>query len=140
VIVGCVVVLAIAGVAFALLHGGASPRRTATAANPARSAGTAPAGPLGPAATVQAYVAAINDHDYAKAWDLGGKNTGSSYNSFVSGFSNTAQDNLTVVSVTGNVVTVKLAAAQTNGGVNDFHGTYTVTDGVITQSRIQSGG
>jgi hypothetical protein len=140
VIIGCIVILAIAGAAYALLGGGASPRRPATVANPARSASTAPAGPLGPAATVQAYVAAINDHDYAKAWDLGGKNTGSSYNSFVSGFSNTAQDNLTVVSVNGNVVTVKLAAAQTNGSVNDFHGTYTVNDGVITQSRIQSGG
>jgi serine/threonine protein kinase len=140
VVIGCIVILAIAGAAYALLRGGASPRRPATAASPARSASTAPAGPLGPAATVQAYVAAINDHDYAKAWDLGGKNTGSSYNSFVSGFSNTAQDNLTVVSVNGNAVTVKLAAAQTNGSVNDFHGTYTVNDGVITQSRIQSGG
>ena len=41
---------------------------------------TVPARTLtGPAATVRAYVAAINGRDYARAWSLGGRNTGQSY-------------------------------------------------------------
>jgi eukaryotic-like serine/threonine-protein kinase len=89
---------------------------------------------------VQAYVAAINDHDYAKAWALGGKNSGSSYTSFVNGFNGTAKDHLTIVSVAGNVVSVQLAATQANGSVKNYQGTYTVTGGVITQSDIQPAG
>jgi serine/threonine protein kinase len=150
VVAACVAVLAIAGVAFALLRGHSSPPPTgpASPATPAQSAGSATsassgapttAAPLGPAATVLAYIAAINQHNYPRAWDLGGKNTGQSYSSFASGFDGTASDQLTIVSVSGDVVTVQLAATQTNGGVDDYQGTYTVVDGVITQSDIQRG-
>lgn len=143
-VAACVAVLAIAGVAFAVLRGHSSPQPTnpASPAHPASSAASgtpATAAPLGPAATVTAYIAAINNHDYRKAWNLGGKNTGQSYNAFASGFNGTAKDNLTIVSVTGDVVTVQLAAAQTDGTVNDYQGTYTVANGVITQSDIQPG-
>ena len=86
---------------------------------------------------MQAYFAAINAHDYKTAWNLGGKNTASSYPVFSRGFAGTAHDDLTVVSVAGRVVTVKLAATQSDGSVKSFHGTYTVANGVITQSRIQ---
>jgi hypothetical protein len=58
----------------------------------------------------------------------------------VSGFKGTAKDNLTVLSVTGNVVTVRLAATQTDGSVKSYQGTYTVVGGVITQSHIQPAG
>jgi hypothetical protein len=150
VVAACVAVLAIAGVAFALLRGHSSPgpTRPTRPATPAQSAGSATSAssgapatvaPLGPAATVQAYIAAINQHNYPRAWDLGGKNTGQSYNSFASGFNGTASDQLTIVSVSGDVVTVQLAATQTNGSVDDYQGTYTVVDGVITQSDIQRG-
>ena len=88
---------------------------------------------------MQAYIAAINQHNYPRAWDLGGKNTGQSYNAFASGFNGTASDQLTIVSVSGDVVTVQLAATQTDGSVDDYQGTYTVVDGVITQSDIQRG-
>jgi hypothetical protein len=88
---------------------------------------------------VRAYIAAINGHDYPRAWALGGKNTGQSYNAFASGFNGTASDQLTVVSVSGDVVTVRLAATQTDGAVDDYQGTYTVVNGVITQSDIQRG-
>jgi hypothetical protein len=142
VIIGCLVVVAIAAVAFVLLRGKNSPAPPAgqPGGHGSQATSTGPPAPLGPAATVQAYFAAINDHDYGKAWDLGGKNTGSSYNKFKSGFSDTARDGLTVVSVTGDVVTVKLDATQTNGSVHHFQGTYTVSNGVITQSQIQSAG
>ena len=92
---------------------------------------------LGPAATVQAYFAAINAHDYARAWALGGKNIATSYSRFANGFNGTAKDKVTVVSVAGDVVTVKLAAVQTDGSVKHYAGTYTVASGVITQSQIQ---
>jgi cytoskeletal protein RodZ len=87
--------------------------------------------PTGPAATVRAYVAAINGHDYARAWSLGGRNTGQSYPSFVSGFSTTARDTLTIVSVSGDVVTARLTAQQTDGTADTYQGTYTVDRGVI---------
>jgi len=41
--------------------------------------------------------------------------------------------------VSGDVVTVRLAATQTDGAVDDYQGTYTVASGVITQSHIQRG-
>jgi serine/threonine protein kinase len=138
-LVGCIVLLAIVGVAFALLRSKpSSSTPPPPPSSPATSTKTATAPPVaGPAATVQAYIAAINDHDYARAWALGGKNTGSSFSAFSNGFNGTAKDNLTVVSVSGGVVTVKLAAVQTDGTVKNFQGTYTVTNGVITQSHIQ---
>jgi serine/threonine protein kinase len=143
----CVAVLTLAGVAFAVLRGHSTTGPTAPSNPPTsgRSASSATSGtpssppPLGPAATVTAYIAAINNHDYVRAWGLGGKNTGHSYNTFASGFAGTANDQLTIVSVAGDVVTVQLAAAQTNGTVKDYEGTYTVVSGVITQSDIQPG-
>jgi serine/threonine protein kinase len=137
-VVACVVLLGAAGAGFALVRGRASPQPSppgqATTGKPATSA------QAGPAATAEAYIAAINAHDYAKAWNLGGKNTGSSYSAFVNGFNGTATDNLTVLSVAGNVVTVRLAATQTDGSVKSYQGTYTVVGGVITQSHIQPAG
>lgn len=94
----------------------------------------------GPAATVRAYIAAINDHDYARAWSIGGQNTGWSYSSFVSGFSTTARDTLTILSVSGDVVTARLTAQQTDGTVKTYQGTYTVQNGVIIGFDVQQVG
>ena len=136
-VVACIVLLGAAGLAFAILRGRTSPPGPP---KPATTGKATTAAPAGPAATAEAYIAAINAHDYTKAWDLGGKNTGSSYSTFVNGFNGTAKDNLTVLSVAGDVVTVRLAATQTNGSVKSYQGTYTVVGGVITQSHIQSAG
>jgi Protein kinase domain len=149
-IAACVALLAIAGVAFAVLRGHSSPHPTnptgpTSPAGSGHAASSAASGPpstpavLGPAAAVTAYIAAINNHDYRKAWKLGGKDTGQSYNAFADGFAGTANDQLTIVSVTGDVVTVQLAAAQTDGTVDDYQGTYTVVHGVITHSDIRRG-
>jgi serine/threonine protein kinase len=138
-VVACMVLLAAAGVTFAVLRGRASPPPSSP--SPATTGKPTTGATAGPAATAEAYIAAINAHDYAKAWHLiGGKGTGSSYSSFVNGFNGTAKDKLTVLSVAGNVVTVRLAATQTNGSVKSYQGTYTVVDGVITQSHIQPTG
>ena len=94
---------------------------------------TAPArARMRPTATVRAYITAINHHRYARAWRLGGRYTGGSYAGFVSGFTGTAKDTLTVLSVSGHVVTARLTARQTDGTVNTYQGTYAVHHGVIT--------
>jgi serine/threonine protein kinase len=137
VVLGFVVLIAAAGVAFALLHHKPSPGHSPPASPPASHPATsAPPVVLGPAATVRAYFAAINAHDYARAWALGGKNTAPSYSSFVSGFNGTARDRVTVRSVVGDVVTIRLAATQTNGLVRHYRGTYTVANGIITHGNI----
>jgi hypothetical protein len=130
-----------------------SPR--SSPASPPAVAGTASASPApgpsspgiasptpasGPAAVVTAYFAAINGKDYDKAWRLGGSNFGSSYTSFVDGFDTTASDTVTILSVSGNVVTAQLVAQQTDGTEKTFQGTYTVTGGVIASSDIQQVG
>jgi cytoskeletal protein RodZ len=111
-------------------HGASSDPSPSRAATPHPSA---PAQvPPHPAATVRAYIAAINGHHYARAWRLGGRNASSSYSSFAAGFSGTAHDTLTIMSVRGDVVTARLTAEQTDGTITAYQGTYTVQHGVIT--------
>ncbi len=124
----------------------AQPSGSATSAQPsgsatsARPSGSATGQLTGPSATVRAYVAAINGHDYARAWSLGGRNTGRSYPDFVNGFSTTARDTLTIVSVSGDVVTAELTAQQTDGTVDTYQGTYTVYSGVIIGFEVRQAG
>jgi hypothetical protein len=89
---------------------------------------------------VQAYFAAIDAKEYAAAWRLGGRNAGGTYSSFVSGFSTTAKDTVTILAVNGNVVTASLAAKQTDGTVKTFQGAFTVENGVIVQFNVQQTG
>jgi hypothetical protein len=92
--------------------------------------------PMRPPDTVRAYIAAINGRDYTRAWRLGGRNVGGSYRGFVSGFAGTARDTLTIVSVSGDVVTARLNAKQTDGRVDTYQGTYTVHHGVIIGADV----
>lgn len=86
-----------------------------------------------PEAVVTDYFAAINNRDYQKAWDLGGKNLGDAdYDAFAKGYANTQQDSVSQVSVQGTVVQLVLNALQTDGTSRSFNVTYTVEDGVIT--------
>ena len=87
-------------------------------------------------ATVRAYYSAINSRNYARAWHLGGRFTGSSYSAFAAGFQGTAHDEVSILSVTGSVVTARLAARQTDGSVRNYQGTYWVTHGVITRFAV----
>jgi hypothetical protein len=86
---------------------------------------------------VQAYFDAINAHDYQRAWTLGGKNIGQSYATFASGFATTDHDVVTIESTDGNAVTANLTAVQTDGTQRTYHGTYTITDGVITRFSVR---
>ena len=118
----------------------AATRRPSSSATSARPSSSATGQLTGPAATVLAYVAAINGHDYALAWWLGGRNTGLSYPSFVSGFSTTVRDTLTILSVSGETVTARLTAQQTDGHVDTYQGTYTVDGGVIIGFHVRQVG
>jgi hypothetical protein len=93
-----------------------------------------------PGSVVEAYFAAINDQDYQTAWNLGGENQGGSYSAFQAGFADTEQDTVTVDSVSGDVVTASLVAQNDDGTVQNFSGTYTVANGVITDFSVQQTG
>jgi hypothetical protein len=104
--------------------------------SPADTQAPAPRVP-GPAGAVRAYFAAINSRNYARAWRLGGRNTGISYATFTAGFSGTAKDVVTLLSSAGPVVTARLTAYQSDGTVKTFSGRYTVENGVITQFEVR---
>jgi tRNA A-37 threonylcarbamoyl transferase component Bud32 len=149
-----VLFIAAAGVTYVVLHktpstGSGAAAGSSASSVPAGSAPTAPASsstvpaPPSPpppgvlAATVRAYYSAINHHRYARAWRLGGRNTGQTYHAFVSGFAGTAHDTVTIQSVSGDVVAAQLAAQQTDGTVKTYRGSYTVAGGVITQFNVE---
>ena len=75
-------------------------------------------------------MAAINRHDYAKAWSITG-HSGTPDPRFVSGYSGTVKDTLTIISVSGNVVTAQLSALQTDGTVRIYQGTYIIKNDVM---------
>jgi Protein kinase domain len=136
-----VVLVGLAALGFRLMHhhgGAAAPAAVVKSVPPSTAAGT-PAGTpaVTPAQTVQAYFRAINHHRYRRAWLLGGQNTTTSgYASYVSGYTGTASDSVQILSVSGDVVTARLTANQTDGSVKTFQGTYTVTGGQITSSHV----
>jgi len=92
---------------------------------------------LSPRAVVEAYVAAINAHDWRKVWDLGGKNFSRTYDQMVAGYRSTAHDALTSIHAHGHIVTVRLRARHTDGTVRTFRISYTVQDGVITKAHTK---
>jgi serine/threonine protein kinase len=133
--IAVLIILAAVGTFAYLRHATGAPSGTAATSSPAIAA--SPAGRARPAGTVTAYIAAINRHDYARAWNLGGRNSTSSFAAFKQGFSTTAKDTLKVESVSGNVVIARLSARQTDGSVKTYHGAYTVQNGVITKFDVR---
>jgi Protein kinase domain len=149
-IVGCLIVVALAAGAVAALHGrtgqSGAPQSNSSSSgagrpanrggSPAGSASTATPVVSGPSGTVTAYFAALNAHNYLRAWNLGGRNTGSTYTAYVNGYDTTSSSTVTILSVSGSVVTARVTALQTDGTVKTFQGTYTVTSGVITLFNV----
>ncbi|MFD3999073.1 zinc ribbon domain-containing protein [Streptomyces sp. NPDC058583] len=88
---------------------------------------------------VEDYFAAINARNYARAWELGGKNlVGGAYDSYVEGFSGTVSVSVTIYSLDGDRVTLRHDALQADGTHRKFGGTYTVRDGAITAAKAES--
>jgi hypothetical protein len=107
------------------------------ASAPAPAVSPSSAAPTGPASTVEAYYAAINAKNYRLAWKLGGSTTTASYAEFAAGFSTTSKDAFTLISVSGDVVTGRLSALQSDGTTQVYEGTYTVSKNLITQFNVQ---
>ena len=117
------------GVGYSLLHRG-QPPQVPTVGN------TTTAHVLSPAQTVTAYVRAINQRRYLEAWRLLANRAGS-FRQYEAGYAGTEHDVLTILSVHGNVVNVKLRALQTNNTVKFYQGSYTVMNGLITAASVE---
>lgn len=92
--------------------------------------------PISAATVVEEYYAAINRHDYRTAWNLGGSQFTSDYNTFANDFAGTAYDTLTVTGTQGDTVSIHLDAAQSDGSVKSYEGTYTARNGVLVGASI----
>jgi serine/threonine protein kinase len=90
-----------------------------------------------PARIVREFFGDINAGHFFRAWELTATATRGPEAKFAAGFAGTARDALTIESVSGDVVTVRLAAEQDDGAVKHYAGTYTVVNGVITSANVQ---
>ncbi|MFJ4201629.1 excalibur calcium-binding domain-containing protein [Streptomyces sviceus] len=119
-----------------------APKSTPPAPEPTTPAAVSPR-PATPPAVADAssvareYYAAINAHNYRRAWDLGGKNLSGSYTAFVNGFATTARDTVHILRADGDTVSVRLEATQTDGSLRVFEGTYTVHSGIIVAADVR---
>ncbi len=129
-LIAVVVLAGLAGVGYRLLsHRAPGSHSGGTSATASR--------PLSADATVQAYFAAINSHDYFKAWKLNQDTAGETLTTFEAGFTGTAHDSLEILGTTkSGVVTARLTAKQTDGTVKRYEGTYKVADGVIVHTDV----
>jgi hypothetical protein len=134
-VVACLVVLAAGGAAYAALRNSSFLKGT-PAATGSTGPSIQPGGGTGPAGTVRAYYAAITSHEYLRAWNLGGKNSGSTFSQFEAGLGTTRADRVIILGHIGDTVTARLLAVQTDGSVKHFMGKYVVQHGVITAFRV----
>jgi hypothetical protein len=111
----------------------ASPAPPAT---PARPGGTA-----SPRQVVRAFYAAISRHDWPQVWRLGGRNLGygpyATYQGMVAGYAGTIRDEVTDLTVRGNVVSGHFRAYHAGGQVRTYRFSYAVRGGAITSGFQQ---
>jgi hypothetical protein len=119
----------VAGIAYKLSH------RNYRSLPPVTVTKTIPATGQGPARIVREYFWAINHRQYLAAWRLSGASE--PFKTFRDGFTGTMHDTVTILSTSGNIVTARLAATQTDGTVKTYQGTYTVTNGMISATNVQ---
>lgn len=120
-----------------------SSESSTSTATPSTTAAESPPqnGPSTPAAVVASYYAAVNAHDWARAWQLGGKNLEQSYNAFVAGYAHTIRAVVTVSGFIDNVtsqtaVSAHLLAENDDGTVQFYDGSYAVDSGTITSGNL----
>jgi hypothetical protein len=117
--------------------------QTATPAAPAQQQAPAPA-PASPqlsngVSVVLQFYQDLTNHDYGSAWNLGGRNLngGVGYSAWVAGYATTASIAVTSYGTWGDgTVWTHLSAAQTDGTVKTYDGTYTVAGGVIVSAHM----
>jgi hypothetical protein len=93
--------------------------------------------PRAPSSVVLGYFRAINQHHYRLAWRLGGKSIHGGYRMFRDGFTGTEHDTVQILSSSGDNVSARVTASQTDGTVKVFQGIYTVFNGAIVSSQVQ---
>jgi hypothetical protein len=99
---------------------------------------------LGPKATVEAYFAALNRHDWKAVWQIWHVATEpghrSLYRRIAIGYRETKQDVITSIKTTGDHVHVRVLAYETTGAVQTYAFRYVVHRGHITRgwSRLLS--
>ena len=129
-----------AGLAYLKHHDAQLKSGASTVASSAPATSRAVSVAASPPMVVKRYYAAISRRAYERAWKLGGDNTKTSYPQFTAGYSGTRRDVATILTWTGNQVTAKIAAFQTNGAVKEYQGTYVVRSGVITSFNVHQVG
>lgn len=151
---GRILLAATIGLALLVVTGCAAASGTETGPDPIPPTTPSPADPPGddpaprsdppkedpkpdPAAVVRDYFAAINAHDYPKAWRLGGKNFSPSYEEFVRGFAETEHDAVTILNVDGPRVTIRLVADESGGRQSIYEGTYTARHDELVEANIR---
>ena len=90
---------------------------------------------------VRAYIAAVNQHNWPRAWALGGKNLGESYRQLITGYAHTSHVLIISLTASGPAVTVLTTATETNGTAQRYRLSYLVSHGTITagQSTLING-
>ncbi len=136
--ISLLVALFVAGVVGAVVYRLEHRTDAATPASAATKTVTVPPSSTDPATIVREYFAAINHQRYRAAWLLTPRTEPLS--KFAAGFAGTERDVLTIQSVSGDVVTARLAALQTSGSVKHYEGKYVVTNGVISGADVQQVG
>ena len=120
---------------------GSSPPSSPSSSAPSSPASSSAPAPVTPGAVVTAYYDAINGHHFRRAYNLSTQAQDSeSFAAFRQGYQGTQQDTLTITGVSGDVVSFNLSAAQTNGSVKTYTGSYTVQNGKIVGSSVQQTG
>jgi hypothetical protein len=112
---------------------------TAPANAPASPPAQAPnPGLSDPVAVVTQFYADISAGDYSAAWALGGDNiAGTDYTNWVAGYGTTASISVSSAEDFGSdQASATISAVQTDGSVRNYHGTYTVQNGVIVGADI----
>ncbi|MER6420044.1 hypothetical protein [Streptomyces sp. NPDC001137] len=112
------------------------PSTPATPSAPDTATAAPSTSPADPASVVESFYAAINAHDYRRAWDLGGSHLGRPYADFAGGFADTVADVIGIDDVNGNTVDVHLHALHTDGSTADYAGSYVVENGTITYGSL----
>jgi hypothetical protein len=117
-------------------HTGAGVTARAPQASP--SSTPTPVADSEPAAVVQAFCQAINDHELRHAWaDLGGRNMVPSWATFSTGYADTAKMSCVIGSVDGERVTFRIVAVHKDRTSAQFDAVYRVEGGVITAGTLK---
>jgi eukaryotic-like serine/threonine-protein kinase len=91
----------------------------------------------GPRAVVDSYLAAINQRDWPRAWQLGGGSWNPSYREMIDEYASTEQDAIRVMGVNGNQAIVRVRAYQADGRCQVYKMYFVVQDGMIVHATQQ---